>query len=93
MVSQTQIEIKIREIRSASIIAIPSEVITGKEFKNANIAWLKTKDGGDFEVIFDAFGNPLTDTGLMNRIGKFYNKKFQLIRFDGKPAFAQINRA
>lgn len=88
----TQAQIKIQEIRSAAIIAIPSEVITGKEFKNANIAWIKTRDGGDYEIIFDSNGNPLNDAGLMKRIAKFYNKNFSLVLFNNTPAFAQINK-
>jgi hypothetical protein len=73
--------IKLSHIRHADIIAIPSETITGKEFRNANICRLRTWNGGDFDVLFDDHGMPLTDADLVARIAKYYEKKFEPILY------------
>jgi len=85
--------IKLSNIKSVKIIAIPSVVITGKDFKNAKIAWIKTEDGRSLDIIFDDHGNLLVDTGLLARIEYFYGKAFEPILFDNRPAYAHVYAA
>jgi hypothetical protein len=87
----TPINIRLSAIRSVSIIAIPSETITGKEFRYSNIARILTRDGGDYDIIFDKRGEPVVDNSLVKRVADYYGKKFEAILFDGRAAYAQIN--
>ncbi len=86
------INIKLSHIRSVEIIHIPTITVTGPMFQFANIAWLRTVDGGDYELLFDQKGEPLVDRGLTERVGRYYGKTFQAIVFDGRPAYAQVNK-
>lgn len=86
-----QVNIKADNIRSVSIVAIPSETITGKEFKHSNIFWIKTRDGGDYDILFDQRGEPIVDAGLVKRVADYYGKNFQAVIYDGKAAYAQVN--
>ncbi|HEV9037589.1 MAG TPA: hypothetical protein VGQ51_13235 [Puia sp.] len=83
--------INLTNIQSVNIVAIPSETITGREFRYSNIARIRTRDGGDYDILFDERGEPVTDFGLMERVGKHYGKKFQAIVYDGRAAYAEIN--
>jgi hypothetical protein len=78
-------------IISVDIREIPVETATGDPFKRSSIAWVKTKDGGDYDILFDEKGEPVLDIHLVNRVGEYFSKKFQPVIFDGRPAFAQVN--
>jgi hypothetical protein len=80
------------DILISDITEIPCETMTGREFNNAIIAWVKTNQGGDFDILFDEFRNPLFDECIMERVANFYNKTFVEVLFNGSRAFAQINQ-
>jgi hypothetical protein len=79
-------------IRSTDIIALPSDVITGKEFRHTNIVTVRTGDGGDYDILFDECGEPEADADLVEKVGAYFGKKFEAIIFDGKKGYAMVYR-
>lgn len=82
------IQIKAEHIRSSEVVEMPFVVVTSPEFRRAYIAWLKLENGLEVEVVFDASGKPVTDPGLIRRLGFFFRKNFKAALFDGENAYA-----
>ncbi|MEO6980809.1 MAG: hypothetical protein ABI113_20610 [Mucilaginibacter sp.] len=77
-------------LKIPDIAAMPSATLTGRDFDFVNICWIRTWDGQEVEILFDENGYPLLDQALIQRIGNYFNKKFQPIQIDREQAFANI---
>jgi hypothetical protein len=74
-----------------NIILIPTETITGKEFGNMNIVWLKTNDGS-YEVLFDVYGEPVKEiTDTVIKLSSLFQKDFKPALLNGQKCLAHIN--
>lgn len=59
---------------------------TGKEFDNLIIAWVKTKQGENYELLFSREGNYLPfgeQKEIVKELEMYFNKVFKPIMFDG----------
>jgi hypothetical protein len=75
-----------------NILSIVTETITGKEFGNMNIIWLKTNDGS-YDVLFDAYGEPVQEiTNTVRRLEEFFKKDFKPAFFEGQNCLVHVNR-
>jgi uncharacterized protein YhfF len=81
-----------KSILTDNIISILTETITGKEFENMNIVWIKTNDGS-YEVLFDSHGEPVQEiTNVVSRLEEFFKKDFNPAFFEGQNCLIHINR-
>jgi hypothetical protein len=88
---KTEREIEPINIVIDNIISIPTETVTGYEFENMSIVWIKT-DHGDYDVLFDAKGEPVREiTTAVNRLATFFEKDFKLALLDGKNVLVHTN--
>ncbi len=74
-----------------NIIAIPTETITGFNFENMNIVWLKTINGS-YDVLFDAGGEPVKEiTSTVKKLAAFFEKDFKPAFINGQKCLAHMN--
>lgn len=73
------------------IVLIPTETITGPEFENMNIVWLKT-NSGNYDVLFDKEGEPVKEiTNIVTRLAALFEKNFKPALLNGQKCLAHIN--
>jgi hypothetical protein len=74
-----------------NIISIPTETITGREFENMNIVWIKTNDGS-YDVLYNNEGEPVQEfTNTVMRLSAFFEKDFKPALLNGQKCFAYLN--
>jgi hypothetical protein len=74
-----------------NIISVPWETITGKEFENMNIVWVKTNHG-DYDVLYNNEGEPVIEfTNSVMRLAAFFEKDFKPALLNGQKCLAHIN--
>lgn len=74
-----------------NIISILTETITGNEFENMNIVWIKTNQGS-YDVLFDSAGEPVQGfNNTVMRLAAFFEKDFNPAFLDGKKCLAHLN--
>jgi hypothetical protein len=74
-----------------NIISVPWETITGKEFENMNIVWVKT-NYGDYDVLYNNEGEPVIEfTNSVMRLAAFFEKDFKPALLNGQKCLAHIN--
>jgi hypothetical protein len=80
-------------LTQCDIIAIGSLTPTGPAFGNITIAWLKTKEGTDYDILFDEEQMPM-EIGKMSEsvkaLAKFYEKELIIIRYEGIDCWGSI---
>lgn len=88
---KTEKKIEPLNILIDNIISIPTETMTGREFENMNIVWIKTNHGS-YDVLFDKTGEPVWQfTNTVNRLVALFNKDFKPALMNGKKCLAHIN--
>lgn len=74
-----------------NIISIPWETMTGKEFENMNIVWIKTTHG-NYDILFDKEGEPVKEfTNAVSRLASLFEKDFKPALLNGQKCLAHIN--
>ncbi len=72
----------------------PGILETGKEFDFLKVAWIQTKQGKNYDLIFTntedflPYGENLQ---TVNRLGQFYNKDFKPLHFEGETVYCIFN--
>lgn len=80
-----------KPIHINNIISIPAVTITGNEFENLNIVWIKT-DHGSYDVLFDAKGELVQElTNTVIGLAAFFEKDFKPALLDGQKCLAHTN--
>ena len=74
-----------------NILSIPTETITGNDFENLNIVWIKTNHG-NYDVLFDKEGEPVQEfTNTVKKLSIFFEKDFKPALLNGQKCLAHIN--
>jgi hypothetical protein len=84
--------IKIKKFSSENAVRVPVEMHLGKEFNNAILAAIETKNGLYYDMLFNSEGKPFNKDifpGLFRKIEETYNKNFELVNFDGNDIWCQ----
>jgi hypothetical protein len=88
---KTEKEIEPVSILIDNILLVPTETITGPEFENMNIVWIKTNHG-NYDVLFDAHGEPVQElTNTVTRLAALFEKDFKPAFLNGQRCLAHIN--
>jgi hypothetical protein len=74
-----------------NIISIPTETITGPEFENMNIVWIKTNHSS-YDVLFDKTGEPVQEmNNTVIKLASLFEKDFKPALLNGQKCLAHIN--
>jgi uncharacterized protein (DUF427 family) len=74
-----------------NILSIPTETITGPEFENMNIVWIKTNNSS-YDVLFDAHGEPVEEmNSTIIKLASLFEKDFKPALLNGQKCLAHIN--
>ena len=88
---KTEKEIEPVSILIDNILSVPTETITGPEFENMNIVWIKTNHG-NYDVLFDVHGEPVQElTNTVTRLAALFEKDFKPAFLNGQKCLAHIN--
>lgn len=88
---KTDKKIEAINIHISNIICVPWETVTGKEFENMNIVWVKTNHG-DYDVLYNNEGEPVIEfTKSVMRLAAFFEKDFKPALLNGQKCLAHIN--
>ena len=88
---KTETKIEPINILIDNIISIPCEALTGSEFENMNIVWLKTNQG-NYDVLFDKKGEPVEElTNTVIKLAAFFEKDFKPALINGKKCLAHLS--
>ncbi len=80
-------------IKMEDISLIQTETHTGKEFDNLIIAWIKTKQGKHFELLFNKHENCLPygeKKETVCKLENFFNKVFKPLQFENEIYYSHL---
>jgi hypothetical protein len=78
---------------SKDIDTILCETITGKQFNNFIMAFIRTVAGNSYDLLFDADKNlirPGDQDQIVQQLATFYGKQLQKANFDNSPCWASL---
>ncbi|MEO8853521.1 MAG: DUF6371 domain-containing protein [Ginsengibacter sp.] len=79
--------VRMPALKMEDILLIPTETHTGKEFDNLIIAWIKTKQGKNYELLFNKYENWLPygeNKEAVTKLERFFNKVFKPLQFENE---------
>ena len=80
-------------LKMEDILLIPTETHTGKEFDNLIIAWIKTEQGKNYELLFNKYENCLPygeNKEAVTKLERFFNKFFKPLQFENEIYYSHI---
>ena len=81
-------------ISEADTPEIRTETITPGIFNNINMVWIQTKDGRNYDILFDTEGQPLPIQGnesIVKPLGQFFEKEFFPATFCGYTTWISLS--